>query len=1033
LTALNPLFRAKIRVPLLPEPHVSRPRVVSALRTSLRRRVTLLVSPAGSGKTTALSELARSLDAPASWYTIDELDRDDLAVLHGLALAVGAVPTSSRDRQAHLAQVINALDQGATPSRLILDDVHRLTDSRAQQALCDLIRYLPRNARLILAGRVIPERFSDLLGWCDLQKQLEVLTWQELQLSDDERKRAAEVLGIASRGAWILNWTRPEGFNLTRYLREEVIGPLDATAIRHLGRLSVLPSFDAALAACVMEVTVTEAARWLAWAYERLPLFERTSANDYRFGEQARDVLIRTLGPDFREARRAAAGALLPVDPARSAEILLDVGDSGAAADALALLPLNDWLTQSPRAPHQLLERLAGALVQRHSRLTLAQAWAAITWQGRPSAVQDLLGPGPALASDPEETFWRSYLLARAAFARGDQASARAAYEDMSQATRQLRAGAGSDPALIARLLCRRAIVERSLGLGAQSIETAQQGLAITGLEPATTKAEQLLLHHTMGNVNYLDGDYKAADQSLACAAALAESLGDVAEEAAIAHLQAGIARAEGELTRALETLERALRNSLLPNREKTMLLVQSGHALADIEDFRGASQRYRSVMGMLRESDRDGFYPRALAGYATACSVLGLMDEADAALVQLRELPDGVGCYDRLVAEGVRRLRDGEPGDAENCFKQARATSGSIGGFRDEWQSTLLQAQAQLLAGNHGEATATIREFVMSVNVERPLPAAAFWVVRPVEKLLATLEQDGAFPRLTVFLRKTGRRDPSAPRLRHASQAIAASDAARPRDVEVQLFGPGRIVVDGTVFTWPYGLRRKAIELFWYSLLHSDGFTRDQAVADLCPDLDATRGQRLVQVATADLRGALGKVLGVSGDQVLARDSDGRLRLRLDQPAGTSVRVDIELVRELVDGIRRRQRDIPKTVPEYFRGEFLAGFDAEWIEPIRRYWTSTYLRTLSALANRYAQLGELQQAIRCHELSLAVDPTHEASHRALMRLYHTAGDRPALDAQMWLYARATREELDADVNPQIQALFEKLTEQTLV
>jgi hypothetical protein len=45
------------------------------------------------------------------------------------------------------------------------------------------------------------------------------------------------------------------------------------------------------------------------------------------------------------------------------------------------------------------------------------------------------------------------------------------------------------------------------------------------------------------------------------------------------------------------------------------------------------------------------------------------------------------------------------------------------------------------------------------------------------------------------------------------------------------------------------------------------------------------------------------------------------------------------------------------------------------------------------------------------------------------MRLYHTAGDRPALDAQMWLYTRATRDELDADVNPEVETLFRKLSE----
>src|SRR5258708_33324650 len=171
LTALNPLFRSKIRVPLLPEPHLPRERLITSLQVALRKRVILIVSPAGSGKTTALSELAQSLDPAPFWYTVDDLARDSHALLHGLGLAVGAAPSQSRDRPTLLAGIIRALDQGAAATRIIVDDVHRLEDGRPQQALCDLIRYLPRNARMILTGRAVPDRFADLIAWCDLQKQ----------------------------------------------------------------------------------------------------------------------------------------------------------------------------------------------------------------------------------------------------------------------------------------------------------------------------------------------------------------------------------------------------------------------------------------------------------------------------------------------------------------------------------------------------------------------------------------------------------------------------------------------------------------------------------------------------------------------------------------------------------------------------------------------------------------------------------------------------------------------------------------------
>jgi two-component SAPR family response regulator len=1024
------LFLAKTRAPLLPEPHLQRARLMAVLQRSLQRRVTLITSPAGSGKTTALAELAQSLPPPIFWYTVDELDRDDVALLHGLALAVGATPPLARDRQSLLAQIIRALGQPIEQSRLIVDDIHRLEAATAQRALADLVRYMPRSVRLVLAGRNAPPQLGELIEWCALQRQLSRLTWHDLQLTEYERKQAATVLQVEGRGAWVLNWTHPDDISIDKYLRDEVISQLDLATIHRLGRLSVLPGFDSELAASMLEVSRDEARDFLTRAYDRLPLLERPSAEVYRFSEQAREILSRSLGDRVVEAQSAAARALQTIDPARSAEIFHSIGDLDRAAESLALLPLSEWLVQSPNPPHQTLERLPPAVAHRDAKLVLASAWAETTWKGGASKATDLLSIHVLSASDPAMDFWWNYVLARASLAQGDRLTASNAYQHMSAATASLRRSADSDPRVVAQVMCRLAIAERLLGLESKSGETARQGLSVAYLSPETTPNEQLLLHHTLGNMAYLDGDYRLADQHLASAATLSGTCGDVAEQAAIAHIQAGVARNLGELSRALEILGNALRNPLLPQREKALLTLQTGHVLSDIEDFRGAGNQYRVVSSMVREPDRDGCFSRALAGYAGTCAMLGLVDEAAASLARLRALNGVVGLYNVKVAEGICQLQSNAYADAERSFREARQTTNSIGGYRDQWQALLLEAQASLAQGNARGAEDLVRDFVAKSRPDQPLPTAALWAMRPVEALLASIETTGEYPRLTALLRKAGRHDPASPRLRHYSSALNSSRLTRPHEIEIHLFGQGRVIVDGKDLVWPYGFRRKAIELFWYGLLHPEGFTREQAIADLCPDLDQLKGQRLVQVSVAELRSALGQSLETNGNQLLPREADGRFYLRLSQPEPGFLRIDTDQVRALLDGLQRRQLpELPVYVPEFFRGEFLAGYAMEWVGPIRRFWTSIYLRTLGALATRYSRRGELQEAIRCHELALNVDPTLESSHRALMRLYHTAGDRPALDAQMWLYTRATRDELDAEVNPDVETLFRKLSE----
>ena len=86
-----PLLVTKISVPPVRKRRVRRPRLLARLEAGLSRKLTLISSPAGFGKTTLLSEFAAVIDRPVAWFSIDQDDNDSirfLAYLQGSDLSL---------------------------------------------------------------------------------------------------------------------------------------------------------------------------------------------------------------------------------------------------------------------------------------------------------------------------------------------------------------------------------------------------------------------------------------------------------------------------------------------------------------------------------------------------------------------------------------------------------------------------------------------------------------------------------------------------------------------------------------------------------------------------------------------------------------------------------------------------------------------------------------------------------------------------------------------------------------------------------
>jgi LuxR family maltose regulon positive regulatory protein len=140
------------------------------MTASLPLRLTLVSAPAGSGKTTLVSEWAVASDRPVAWLSLDEAEGDPGRFLVYLVSALQTVVPNlgesilSRLQSPDpppttlvLADLVNEIAQIQQELTLVLDDYH-LVDSRpVDAALKFLLDHLPPQMHLVIAAREDPQ------------------------------------------------------------------------------------------------------------------------------------------------------------------------------------------------------------------------------------------------------------------------------------------------------------------------------------------------------------------------------------------------------------------------------------------------------------------------------------------------------------------------------------------------------------------------------------------------------------------------------------------------------------------------------------------------------------------------------------------------------------------------------------------------------------------------------------------------------------------------------------------------------------
>jgi LuxR family maltose regulon positive regulatory protein len=161
------LRRGKLRVPDWPAGAVLRPRVMARIAEGAPL-LTLIVAPAGFGKTLAAVEWARQEPA-AAWLTADAADTSlprFWAHLHqalaavspdGGELVAAAFEAHSRAPAIDLGRMFaDELLDAPTPVRLVIDDLHLVPESEVYEFLAGLLETPPPALRLLIASRIEP-------------------------------------------------------------------------------------------------------------------------------------------------------------------------------------------------------------------------------------------------------------------------------------------------------------------------------------------------------------------------------------------------------------------------------------------------------------------------------------------------------------------------------------------------------------------------------------------------------------------------------------------------------------------------------------------------------------------------------------------------------------------------------------------------------------------------------------------------------------------------------------------------------------
>jgi LuxR family maltose regulon positive regulatory protein len=263
-------------------PHyVRRARLLGLLDEVVAAPLTLVVAPAGTGKTTLLAGWAAEAASPVGWLSLDDGDADAARLEAGICAAVATLAPGPRragtpPTPSTVAELLDGAEGSAgSPAVLVIDDAHVVdAGPAAAELLAGVLRNLPPWLHVVVAsrrelalpldrlrgrGQVGEIRFTELRFTDDEARDL--LSGLEPSLSGEQVAAVVERVGgwaailelaaLAARSARATNeaFLPAAGDALARdYLMAEVLAAEAPELVEAMADLAVVPQAGSSLA-----------------------------------------------------------------------------------------------------------------------------------------------------------------------------------------------------------------------------------------------------------------------------------------------------------------------------------------------------------------------------------------------------------------------------------------------------------------------------------------------------------------------------------------------------------------------------------------------------------------------------------------------------------------------------------------------------------------------------------------------------------------------------------------------------------------
>ncbi|HLE90695.1 MAG TPA: hypothetical protein VI753_06060, partial [Anaerolineales bacterium] len=295
-----PISKTKIIVPHRRPELLSRSRLLEGLKALLDNKLVLLSAPAGYGKTSLLIDLAKNVEMPVCWLSLDLLDRDPQRFIAYLIaslaerfpnvgvtsrLQLNRLKSIEQDAESLLVTLTNEIyDQIEDDFLLILDDYHLLDDVPVISYLVNrFLELVVENCHIVLSSRTLPslddvtlmvarEQVAGLnhVELAFMPREVQALYAQNYHqhLSDEAAHEFVEETGGWITGMVLSNlpgMPRISGVDTFAYLGRQVLDQQPGHVREFLIRTSLPEEFNAEFCEIVLGPFHSEPQNWYAF------------------------------------------------------------------------------------------------------------------------------------------------------------------------------------------------------------------------------------------------------------------------------------------------------------------------------------------------------------------------------------------------------------------------------------------------------------------------------------------------------------------------------------------------------------------------------------------------------------------------------------------------------------------------------------------------------------------------------------------------------------------------------------------------